>query len=100
MENIDLGDGEKIEQAKDVVEEHVMVGAPMGWRPPCPPESWLGYSLKGDAPKEEDSENPGGLNFFSFAAKYNAQIREYIGHFSSCGAKVVLVIDGEKAIHG
>ena len=44
--------------------------APSGWKAPCLPESLIGYTASSDkrhdAPEEEDIDNTGGWNLFSF----------------------------------
>ena len=98
-DNLDLGDGEEFKESNDHVEGNILVGASVGWRPPGQLESWLGYSPKWNAPKEDDVDIQGGWNLYCFAAKYNTQTHKYIGYFSPCGAKVVPMASGEWAVN-
>ncbi len=68
-----------------------ILNAPNGWKPPCAPESWTGYTAcdkRHDAPEEEDIDNPGCWDLFSFRPKYSSD-KKYIGHFTPAGAKVL-----------
>jgi hypothetical protein len=67
-----------------------LLGAPLGWFPPAPPENHKYVPVNG-APAEEDVDNPGGWNSYSFAARYNsnAKTKKYVGHFTPSGARVV-----------
>jgi hypothetical protein len=51
-------------------------GSPDGWMPPREPENWLGYhpKLNSGEPLEEDIDNPGSWNLYSFASKYAKKI--------------------------
>ena len=74
----------------DFVKTLTIPGAPPGWTPPGPPEGFV-YVPVGGAPTEDEIDNPGNWNLFSFAARYNnnTKNKKYVGHFSPCGAKVV-----------
>jgi len=82
--------------AAEVLESTMMhssslLNAPNGWQPPCPPESWTGYTTndkRHDAPDEEDIDNPGNWHLFSFRPKYSSD-KKYIGHFTPAGAQVL-----------
>jgi len=65
-----------------------ILGAPEGWVPPGPPPGWS-YEPKNGAPPEEEIDNPGNWNLFSFAAKHATSSRRYEGHFTPANAKVV-----------
>ena len=69
-----------------------LLGAPLGWFPPDPPDNWTGYVPQYDAPAEEDVDNPGGWSLYPFAARYNSK-KKYEGHFTPSGARVVPVND-------
>ena len=76
----------------DVDEEGVkcdnIPGAPNGWIPPGPPDTWTGYIPKFDAPPNfDDVDNPGGWSDFTFRPVYKD--RKYVGHFTPSAAKVV-----------
>ena len=74
----------------DFVKTLTIPGAPPGWTPPGPPEGFV-YVPVGGAPTEDEIDNPGDWNLFSFAPRYNnnTKNKKYVGHFSPCGAKVV-----------
>jgi hypothetical protein len=63
-------------------------GAPPGWFPPGPPDSWIGYVPQYDGPAKEDVDNPGNWHMYSFCARFNSK-KKYEGHFTPCGARVV-----------
>ncbi len=47
-----------------------LLGAPDGWVPPGPPQTWPGYQPKGNAPQPGNIDNPGLWSLYSFAPKY------------------------------
>ncbi len=66
--------------------------SPEGWIPPGPPEKWT-YSAPAGSPLEDEIDNPGKWNLFSFAPKFNASTKKYEGHFTPAGAKVFSAIN-------
>ena len=62
-------------------------GAPKDWQPPGPPENWV-YQAPPGTPLENDIDNPGNWNLYSFAPRFNAS-KKYEGHFTPAGAKVL-----------
>lgn len=65
-------------------------GSPLGWTPPGPPENFVYVPVRG-APTDDELDNPGDWNLFSFAPRFNnnTKNKKYVGHFSPCGAQVV-----------
>lgn len=63
-------------------------GAPDNWTPPGPPEGWT-YKAPAGSPLEEEIDNPGKWNLYSYAPKMNNKTKEYVGHFTPSGATVV-----------
>ena len=65
-----------------------ILGAPEGWIPPGPPDGWS-YQPKNGAPSEDEVDNPGNWNLFSFAPRHAQSTKRYEGHFTPANAKVV-----------
>jgi len=59
-------------------------GAPDGWSPPGIPEKWSGYKPRNNsgAPTEEDIDNPGNWNLYSYTPVYDKIIMCIIKHLS------------------
>ena len=66
----------------------VIPGAPDGWEPPGPPPNWK-YTPKHGAPNEDEIDNPGNWNLFSFAARHHSSTKRYEGHYTPANAKVL-----------
>ena len=80
----------------------VIPGTPLGWIPPGPPMHWE-YDPPDGVPPPEDTDNPGGWNYYSFAPKFKAGKggRKYVGHESPAGAIVLPADDdGNRMING
>ena len=75
-------------------------GAPGGWLPPAPPDTWGGYVPKFNAPVSfSDVDNPGGWSEYTFQPVYKDH--KYQGHFTPSAAKVVPAnANGEREIDG
>ncbi len=63
-------------------------GAPDGWKPPGPPDGWEYNPGKG-VPTEDEIDNPGKWNLYSFAPKIDRSTKMYKGHFTPANAMVV-----------
>ena len=57
-------------------------GVPDGWSPPGVPENWCGYKPRtsSGAPSEEDIDNPGSWNLYSYTPVYDKKIMSIIKH--------------------
>ena len=64
---------------------HVVLG-PADWDPPAPPVGWE-YNPPDGVPSEENTDNPGKWNMYSYAPKMNKG--NYEGHFTPAGATVL-----------
>ena len=55
-------------------------GLPKGWSPPREPDNWGGYvpRINSGAPLEDDIDNPGHWNLYSYTTKYEK--KKYIHH--------------------
>jgi hypothetical protein len=64
-------------------------GAPDGWSPPGIPENWSGYKPRNNsgAPTEEDIDNPGNWNLYSYTPVYH--MKHYVHHKTPAGAIVL-----------
>lgn len=91
-----IAEGAEFEDVEDEIDDmygvdfvpQCLPGAPPGWFPPGPPDNFV-YTPERGAPTENELDNPGGWNLFSFAGRSNASKTKYEGHFTPCGAKVV-----------
>ncbi|KAL7528119.1 hypothetical protein ACHAXR_005384 [Thalassiosira sp. AJA248-18] len=75
-------------------------GAPDKWVPPQPPDDWMGYVPKYDAPATfAEIDNPGGWSDYTYRAKYKAG--KYVGCATPAGATVVPKnSNGERELNG
>lgn len=75
-------------------------GSPAGWNPPGPPENYMGYQPKFDAPPTFGTiDNPGNWSEFTFQPTYKNS--KYAGHESPAGAKVVPKdAQGDRVVNG
>jgi len=66
-----------------------ILGAPDGWSPPGIPENWSGYKPRNNsgAPTEEDIDNPGNWNLYSYTPVYDK--KNYVHHKTPAGAIVL-----------
>ena len=98
--------GEELEQFEMLLFDinfHCIPGAPKGWQPPQPPDTWQGYNPKANAPLTfEEVDNPGQWNSFCYRPRYATRgNKEYLGHWTPCGAKVVPPNeDGRRVVNG
>jgi len=66
-----------------------ILGAPDGWSPPGILENWSGYKPRDNsgAPTEEDIDNPGNWNLYSYTPVYDK--KNYVHHKTPAGAIVL-----------
>ena len=80
-----------------------LIGAPKGWLPPAPPETWTTHQAKTEKgePEFKDVDNPGNWSAYTFRPTFDLKKR-YVHHCMPAGAVPVPVNDktGKREVGG
>ena len=82
---------EEVAGLKSETDEPWAYGAPVGWKPPGPPDSWQPNKPRNGEPEDWNTiDNPGGWSKYSFQAKHKYEKKgEYMYHCVPSGATPV-----------